>query len=72
MTRNVQVGTILVEDRPLVTRILDLESESYSAKWVVLKVLNQKLRVRWNCSFMAEAAEATVFGSLVAKNIEKH
>ena len=38
MTPNVQVGTILIEDRPLVTRILDLGSESYSAKWVVLKV----------------------------------
>jgi hypothetical protein len=27
MTPNVQVGTILIEDRPLVTRILDLGSE---------------------------------------------
>jgi hypothetical protein len=72
MTPNVQVGTILIEDRPLVTRILDLGSESYSAKWVVLKVLDQKLRsVGWNRSFMAEEAEATVFGSLAAKNIQK-
>ena len=72
MTPNIQVGTILIEDRPLVTRILDLGSESYSAKWVVLKVLDQKLRsVRWNCSFMAEEAEATVFGSLAANNIQK-
>jgi hypothetical protein len=46
MTPNVQVGTILLEDRPLVTRILDLGSESYSAKWAVLKVLDQKLRSR--------------------------
>jgi len=68
MTPNVQVGTILIG--PLVTRILDLGSESYSAKWVVLKVLDQKLRsVGWNRSFMAE--EATVFGSLAAKNIQK-
>ena len=72
MTPNIQVGTILIEDRPLVTRILDLGSESYSAKWVVLKVLDQKLRsVRWNCSFMAEEAEATVFGSLAANNIQR-
>jgi hypothetical protein len=72
MTPNVQVGTILIEDRPLVTRILDLGSESYSAKWVVLKVLDQKLRsVGWNCSFMAEEAGATVFGSLAPKNIQK-
>ena len=72
MTPNVQVGTILIEDRPLVTRILDLGRESYSAKWVVLKVLDQKLRsVGWNCSFMAEEVKATVFGSLAANNIQK-
>jgi hypothetical protein len=72
MTPNVQVGTILIEDRPLVTRILDLGRESYSAKWVVLKVLEQKLRgVGWNCSFIAEEAEATVLGSLAANNIQK-
>jgi hypothetical protein len=72
MTPNVQVGTILIEDRPLVTRILDLGRESYLAKWVVLKILDQKFRsAGWNCSFMAEEAEATVFGSLAAKNIQK-
>jgi hypothetical protein len=72
MTPNVQVGTILIEDRPLATRILDLGSESYSAKWVVLKVLDQKFRnVGWNSSCMAEEAEATVFGSLAANNIQK-
>ena len=72
MTSNVQVGTILIEDRPLVARILDLGRESYLAKWVVLKVLDQKFRnVGWNCSFRAEEAEATVFGSLAASNIQK-
>ncbi len=72
MTPNVQVGTILIEDLPLVTRILDLGSEFYAAKWVVLKVLDQKLRsVGWKRSFMAEEAEATVLGSLAANNIQK-
>jgi hypothetical protein len=72
MTPNVQVGTILIDDRPFVTRILDLGRESYSAKWVVLKVLDQKLRsVGWNRPFMDEEAEATVFGSLAANNIQK-
>ena len=72
MTPDVQVGTILIEDRPFVTRILDLGSESYSAKWVVLKVLDQKLRSAGsNCSFMVEEAEATVFGSLAANNIQR-
>ena len=72
MTPRVQVGTILIEDRPLVTRILDLESESYSGNWSVVKVLDHKLRrVGWNFFFMAEEVKATVFGSLAAKNIQK-
>ena len=72
MAANVQVGTILIEDRPLVTRILNLGSEPYSARWVGLKVLDQKLRsIGWNCSFMAGEAEATVFGSLAANNIQR-
>jgi hypothetical protein len=72
MTPRIQIGTILIEDRPLVTRILDLESESYSAKWGVLKVLDQKIRsIGWNYSFMAEEVKATVFGSLAAKSIQK-
>ena len=72
MTPRIQVGTILIEDRPLVTRVLNLETESYSAKWGVLKVLGQTVRsVGWNYSFMAEEVKATVFGSLAAKSIRK-
>ena len=37
MTPSIQVGTILIEDRPLVTAVLDLESESYSGNWSVVK-----------------------------------
>ena len=72
MPPRIQVGTILIEDLPLVIRILHLERESYSAKWGVLKVLDQKIRgVGWNYSFMAEEVKATVFGSLAAKSIQK-
>ena len=72
MTPRIQVGTILVEDRPLVTRILNLENESDSAKWRVLKVLDQKIRsVGWNYSFMTEEVKTTVFGALAAKSIQK-
>ena len=72
MTPNVQVGTILIEDRPLVTRILNMGSESYSARWVGLKVLDQKLRsIGWNGSFMAGEAGASVLGSLAATNVQK-
>ena len=77
MTPNVQVGTILIEDRPLVTRILNLESESYSGNWSVVKAidgfaLDRKIHAAgWNFFFMAEEVKATVFGSLAAKNIQK-
>ena len=40
MTPRIQVGTILIEDRPLVTQILDLESESYSGNWSVIKAID--------------------------------
>ena len=77
MTPNVQVGTILIEDRPLVTRILDLESESYSENWSVVKAidgfaLDRKIHAAgWNFFFMAEEVKATVFGSLATKSIPK-
>ena len=73
MTPNVQVGTILIEDRPLVTRILDLESESYSGNWSVVKAidgfaLDHKIHAAgWNFFFMAEEVKATVFGWPAAK-----
>ena len=75
MTPNVQVGTILIEDRPLVTQILDLESESYSGNWNVVKAidgfaLDLKIHAAgWSFFFMAEEVKATVFGSLAANSI---
>jgi len=40
MTPRIQVGAILIEDRPLVTQILDLESEPYSGNWSVVKAID--------------------------------
>jgi hypothetical protein len=77
MTPNVHVGTILIEDRPLITRTLGLESESYSGNWGVLNILDGSVldrkirRAGWNCFFLAEEVKATVFGSLAAKSIQK-
>jgi hypothetical protein len=76
MTPRIQVGAILIEDRPLVTRILDLESESYSGNWSVVKAIDGFALDRipaagWNFFFMAEEVKATVFGSLAAKSIQK-
>ena len=77
MTPRIQVGTILIEDRPLVARILDLESEPYSGNWSVVKAidcfaLDRKIHAAgWNFFFMAEEVKATVFGSLEARSIQK-
>ena len=77
MASTVQVGTILIDDRPLILRALDLESESYSGTWGVLQshtsaTLDQKIRgTGWNCFFMAAEVKATVLGALAAKSIRR-
>lgn len=77
MESAVQVGTILIEDRPLILRALDLKSESYAGTWGVLQsltstTLDQKVRgAGWNCFFLAAEVKATVFGSLAAKSIRR-
>jgi hypothetical protein len=77
MATTVQVGTILIDDRPLILRALDLESESYSGTWGVLQshtsvTLDQKIRgTGWNCFFMAAEVKATVLGALAAKSIRR-
>lgn len=77
MEATVQVGTILIEDRPLILRALDLESDSYSGTWGVLRSftsssLDQKVRgAGWNCFFLAAEVKATVFGALAAKSVRR-
>jgi hypothetical protein len=77
MATTVQVGTIFIEDRPLIMRPLDLKSESYSGAWGVLQshtgsTLDQKIRgTGWNCFFMAAEVKASVFGGLAAKSIRR-
>jgi hypothetical protein len=77
METTVQVGTILIDDRPLILRALDLESESYSGTWGVLQshtsaTLDQKIRgTGWNCFFMAAEVKATVLGARAANSIRR-
>jgi len=77
MATTVQVGTIFIENRPLIMRPLDLESESYSGQWGVLQSftsfsLDQKVRgVGWRSVSLAGEVKATVFGALAAKNIRR-
>lgn len=77
MAATIQVGTIFIENRPLILRALDLQSESYAGTWGVLQshtstTLNQKIRgTGWTCFFLAAEVKATVFGVLAAKSIRR-
>jgi hypothetical protein len=70
MTPTVEVGTILIADRPLITQFLGLESEPYSGKWGVVQgldgfALDRKIHAAgWNFFFMAAEVKVMFFGSL--------
>ena len=76
MPPTVQVGTILIEEWPLMPQHLGLESEPYSGNWSLVKALNgsaldRKIRASgWNLFFMAAEVKAMFFGALGAKKIE--
>ena len=70
MPPTVQVGTILIDDRPLMARVLGLESEPYSGNWSIVKALDgialdRKIHAEgWNFFFMAAEVKATFFGAV--------
>jgi hypothetical protein len=75
MTASVQVGTILMENRPVMAQSLDLQSVPYSANWGVFTALdglaiNRKIQAAgWNFFFMAAEVKVMFFGALGAKRI---
>jgi len=70
MTPTVEVGTILIADRPQITQLLGLEIEPYACGWGVVREINGAVLDRqihaagWNFFFMAAEIKATFFGSL--------
>jgi len=76
MPPNVQVGAILIEDWPLATQCLGVESEPYSGNWSLVKVLDgfaldRKIHAAgWNFFFMATQVKAMFFGALGAEKIQ--
>ena len=76
MAPAVKVGTILIENWPLMEQSLGLESEPYSGNWSLVKVLDgcaldRKIRASGrNFFFMAAEVKAMFFGALGAKKIE--
>ena len=76
MSPTVQAGTILIEDQPLMARVLGLESEPYSGHWSVIKALDgfafdRKIQAAgWNCFFMAAEVKVMFFGALGTGKIQ--
>lgn len=74
MPQEVQVGTILIETRPVMA--LGLQSVPYSANWGVVNAtegfaLDRKIHAAgWNFFFMAAEVKVKVFGAIGTKNIQ--
>ena len=70
-----KVGTILIAERPLITKFLGLECESCSERWSVVRgldgfALDRKIHAAgWNFLFMAAEIKVTFFGALGTKRI---
>src|ERR1700680_4210681 len=75
MTATVQVGTFLIEHRPVMAQALGLQSEPYSTNWGTVKALDgfaldRKIHAAgWNFFFMAAEVKVMFFGGLGAKKI---
>jgi hypothetical protein len=76
MPPTIQVGTVLISDSPLMTRIFGLESEAYSGTWSVVKLLDgfaldRRIRAAgWNFFFMAAEVKVVFYGAVGAKKIQ--
>jgi hypothetical protein len=69
MDSQIQVGSILIEDRPTMTRTFDLEIEPYARSWSLVRFLSgrdldRKIRAAgWNFLFMAGEVKVKVWGA---------
>jgi hypothetical protein len=76
MTATVQVGTILIEQRPVMAQALGLQSEPYSAHWGVVNALDSLALDRkihaagWNFFFMAAQVKVMFYGAIGAKSVQ--
>ncbi len=75
MPPTVQVGTILIEEQPLMSRFSQ-KSEPYSGKWSLVKALDgfaldRKINAAgWNFFFMAAEVRVMFLGAIGAKKIQ--
>jgi hypothetical protein len=75
MPPTVQVGDILIEPWPAMTKLFGIESEPYSGSWNVVKALNgvaldRKVHAAgWNFFFMAAEIKVMFFGARGADKV---
>lgn len=76
MTVNVEVGTILMENRPAMAKTLGLQSAPYSSDWGVLTALDglgigRSIQAAgWNFFFMAAEVKVMFFGTFGAERMQ--
>ena len=76
MPPTIQVGTVLINDPPLITQLFGLDSEACAGDWsVVMKLdgfaLDRKIHAAgWNFFFMAPEVKAMFFGPVGAKKVQ--
>jgi hypothetical protein len=76
MTQSVNVGTILIEERPLIRQFLGLDTDPWSGKWSVVCgldgfALDRKIHTAgWNFFFMAAEVKVMFFGALGTTRIQ--
>ena len=77
MPPTVRVGTILIEDGPLISKLLGLESEPCLGSWSAVKALDgfaldRKIHAAgWNFFFMAAEVKVMFIGALGTKKMQK-
>ena len=75
MPSNIEIGSILIKERPPLAGRLGLQSDAYSQNWSVVRALNgfsldRKIRAAgWNSFFMAGEVQARAFGSIKAGSL---
>jgi len=76
MPPTIQVGTVLIDDSPLISRLLGFECETCSGSWNVVKLLDgfaldRKIHAAgWNFFFMAGEIKVMFVGAFGARNIQ--
>jgi hypothetical protein len=76
MGQEVQVGTILIKENPVMAQAIGFQTEPYSAAWELVPALDglamdRKIHAAgWNFFFIAAQVKVTFFGAIEAKNLQ--